>query len=423
MPKYGLDPFEYRKEWAEEYGDLVHIDGGVARDGYLVTSRELFEQILVTDDEKYERPREYTDVFGQSIGGTEGEFWRKQRDLIQPAFFPDRVKTYSDRIRDSAATVASGWADGETVEISDEMKDLTLDVFVRTIFGLEDTEQYPAIREACEAISEKSAAKNQVFPQWFPTGANRRYWSASEDLNDAIDEIITSCRQSDTDEETLLATLMEAEADDGHQMSDEVLRNELIALLFAGHETTALSLTYTWFLLSKNPEKRSKLLTEVDEVLGDEPVSPRHAPQLQYTENVIKESLRVLCPAHSIFRKPQEPVTVNGYEISEDAAIFLPIWLLHHDEEYYDDPLEFRPERWEDGLEQDLPKYAYIPFGAGPHRCVGEMFAKMELRMIVPTIAQQRRVDLVEPERELEFKASLTALPKDGIEMEVTARD
>ncbi len=422
MPKYGLDPFEYRKEWAEEYGDLVHIDGGVARDGYLVTSRELFEQILVTDDEKYERPREYKEIFPNSIAASEGESWRKQRDLIQPAFYPEQVRSYANLTVEATKSLVESWEDGEVVDIEAAMKDLTLDIFVRSMLGLDSEDEYPAIRRACEAIGEKAAAGNQIFPGWMPTSANRQYESAREDLDKAIENIISAHKRGEGRDETLLTTLMEAEADDGHQMSDDVLRNELIALLFAGHETTALSLTYTWFLLSKNPDKRAALAAEVDETLGDETVSPAHAPQLTYTENVIKESMRVLCPAHSIFRRPREPVTVDGYEISEGSAIFLPIWLLHHDEQYYDDPMEFRPERWEDGLEQDLPKYAYIPFGAGPHRCTGEMFAKMELRLIIPTLMQACELELADRELELDFRASLTAEPKNEIKMVVSRR-
>lgn len=422
MPKYGLDPFEYREEWADEYGDLVHIDGGVGRDGYLVTSRELFEEVLVTNDEKYERPREYREIFRDSIAASEGEFWRQQRDLIQPAFFPEQVRSYANLTVEATKSLVADWDDGDVIDVESEMKDLTLEIFVRSMLGLDGDAEYPAIREACEAIGAKAAARNQVFPGWVPTPANRRYESAREDLDEAIENIIAAHRRGEGRDDTLLSTLMEAEADDGHQMSDEVLRNELIALLFAGHETTALSLTYTWFLLSKNPDRRAKLVEEVESVLDGDTVSPEHAPRLTYTENVIKESMRVLCPAHSIFRRPREPVTLDGYELPEGVAIFLPIWLLHRDEQYYDDPMEFRPERWESDLEQDLPKYAYIPFGAGPHRCTGEMFAKMELRLIIPTLVQACDLELTNPDLELEFRASLTAEPKNDIEMTVSKR-
>lgn len=421
MPKYGIDPFEYRKEWAEEYGDIVHIDGGIARDGYLITDRELFEKILVTEDEKYARPREYTDVFRESIGASEGEFWRKQRDLIEPAFYPARIKEYGDTIRSCVESTVEAWETGDVVDAEAEMKDLTLRVFVKSMFGLEGMDNFEAIREACEAISNKSAAANQVFPQWFPTSANRRYEKASDALDEALDEIIQSHKRGKGKPDTLLSTLIGAESDSDHQMSDEVLRNELVALLFAGHETSSLSLTYTWHLLSRNPEKREKLFAEVDEMLGDEPVSTDQISELNYTDNVIKESMRVLCPAHSIFRTPQETVRVRGYDIPEDAVIFLPIWLLHHDEQYFDNPMEFRPERWETGLEHSLPQHAYMPFGAGPHRCVGEMFAKIELRVAVPTLAQHAQLDIVGDES-LEFRASLTAEPKNDIDMQVTRR-
>jgi cytochrome P450 len=419
MMKYGLDPFEYRKAWADEYEDIVYVDGGVTRDGYIVTQPRHFEQILVDDDNKYRRPREYQEIFRNGLGASEGEFWRQQRELIQPAFYPDRIKSYAQDMLAATQDLLADWNDGEVRDIESEMKGLTLDVFSRTVFGIDDIGEYPEIREACEAISDKAAASNQVYPSWMPTEPNRRYSRAEQKMNDALDEIIEERKREEDD--SLLSMLLDAEADDGHQMSDDTLRDEMVSLLFAGHETTALSLTYTWYLLSRNDAERERLFTEADEVLGDGEFGPQTAMQLQYTDKLVKESLRRLCPAHSLFRQPQEDVVVDGYTIPEDAAIFLPIWLLHHDEQHFEEPMEFRPDRWDGTLQQELPKYAYIPFGAGPHRCIGERFAKMELRMMLPLIAREFELDYV-GEGPLEFKASLTAEPKNDMQMRLTER-
>ncbi|MFC7080499.1 cytochrome P450 [Halorussus caseinilyticus] len=419
MPKYGLNPFEYRKEWAEEYGDIVYVDGGLGRDGYILSSPELFEKVLVEDDEKYQRPREFREVFREGIGASEGEFWRQQREMIQPAFYPQRIKSYAEEMKTATEELIEGWSDGETLDIEAEMKALTLDVFARTAFGIDDVADYPAIKEACEAISDKTAASNQVFPSWFPTPANRRYEKTQEKLNDTLDRIIRE--RADEDDDTLLSVMIDAEADDGHQMSTETLRNEMITLMFAGHETTALALTYAFHLLSNNENEREQFFAEVDEVVGDEGITPTNVRNLDYTNKIIKETLRLRAPGHTVFRQPQEPVTINGYEISDGAAIFLPIWLLHHDEQYYDDPMAFRPERWDGTLERELPKYAYAPFGAGPHRCIGERFGKMELRIMLPTIAREFELDYV-GEEPLEFEAGLAAEPKNEMLMDVTAR-
>jgi cytochrome P450 len=419
MVKYGLNPFGYRKEWSEEYGDVIYVDGGVGRDGYILTEPRHFEQVLVEDDDKYTRPREYQEIFRNGLGASEGEFWQKQRKLIQPAFYPDRIRSYAADMREATEDMLADWRDGEIRDIESEMKGLTLDVFARSVFGIDGINEYPEIREACEAISDKASASNQVFPSWFPTEANRRYDRAEGKMDDALEEIIE--QQKGADDDSLLSILLDAEADDGHQMSDEILRDEMVSLLFAGHETTALSLTYTWYLLSHNETERHRLFNEADEVLDDGEMSPQAAMELEYTDKLIKEALRRLCPAHSLFRQPQEDVVIDGYTVPEDAAIFLPIWLLHHDDKYFDDPMTFRPDRWDGTLQQELPKYAYIPFGAGPHRCIGERFAKMELRIMIPMIAREFELEYV-GEEPLEFKASLTAEPKNDMEMKLTAR-
>lgn len=419
MLRYGLDPFEYRKEWAEEYGDIVYVDGGLGRDGYILTEPRHFEQVLVNDDEHYRRPREYQEIFRNGLGASEGEFWRKQRELIQPAFYPDQIRSYADDMLTATRELIDRWeGDGEIRDIEAEMKGLTLDVFARSVFGIDGIDEYPEIREACEAISDKASASNQAFPSWFPTAANRRYDRAESKMDGALDKIIDERRGASDD--SLLSTLLEAQSDDGHQMSDSTLRDEMVSLLFAGHETTALSLTYTWYLLSKNEEERRRLFIEADDVL-DGGFGPQAAMQLEYTDKLVKESLRRLCPAHSLFRQPCREVTIDSYTIPEDSAIFLPIWLLHHDETYFEDPMSFRPDRWDGTLQEQLPKYAYIPFGAGPHRCIGERFAKMELHTIVPMIAREFELEYV-GEEPLEFKASLTAEPKNEMSMRVRSR-
>lgn len=418
MPKYGLDPFAYRKEWAEEYGDIIFVDGGVSRDGYILASPELFEQVLVEDDEKYRRPREYGEVFRDGIGASEGEFWQQQREMIQPAFYPERIKTYAREMVTAAESHLEDWEDGAVLDIEQEMKALALDIFARAAFGIDNVGDYPAIREGCDAINDKTAASNQVFPSWVPTPANRRFERARSRMDETLDEIIETY---DGDDSTLLSVLLDAEADDGHQMSTETLRNEMIALLFAGHETSALSMTYAFYLLSNNDTAREKFAAEADEVVGDDGISPMAVRNLEYTEKVIKETLRIRSPAHSLLRKPMEPVTIDGYRVDTDSVIFLPIWLLHHDEAYFDDPMTFRPERWDGTLEPNLPQHAYMPFGAGPHRCIGERFGKMELKIVLPMIANRFELDYV-GEEPLEFTSSLIAEPKNEMLMELTAR-
>jgi cytochrome P450 len=208
---------------------------------------------------------------------------------------------------------------------------------------------------------------------------------------------------------------------DDETMDRERLGHQLLTFLVAGHDTTALTLTYAWFLLANNPKCQERLHAELDATLGDSRPTPEDLFELPYLDAVLNEVLRLYPPAFTVFRQPTEPVILGGYEISPEAQLTLPQWLVHRDERWYDAPDAFRPERWDDDLEASLPEYAYYPFGGGPRHCIGMRFARMEAKLALATIAQQYAVEAV-TEPPLSLAMQITLSPTESIEVRLRER-
>lgn len=420
LVQYMMNPFEFREECAEEHGDLVLIEGPTT-DGYLLLHPDYVEQALVKNHDNVRRVEDFRTVFKNGLGGSEGELWQRQRQLIQPAFFHDQIATYADTMTRVAEEKAAEWESGETYQMRSEMRELALRILMESLFGADIDDIEEELREAADALNRKFDASNRFFPDWAPTKANRDFKKQRKNLEETVDSIIEDRLGDEEDGDDLLATLMSAESDDGYQMSRELLRNEMISLIFAGHETSALSLAYTWYLLAKNPEVEEKLVTELNEVLDGRTPEMSDFEDLEYTRNVVKESLRIYCPAHAVYREVTDDIEIGGYRIPEGSLLFIPQWVIQRDERFYDDPLEFRPERWDGDLERELPDYAYFPFGAGPRRCIGERFAKTELPLVLAILAQEFSLELVSDEP-LEFEVGFSAHSKQSIDMIVHER-
>ena len=354
---------------------------------------------------------------------SEGEQWRRQRTSIQGAFTLERIESYTDAMVEYAGRTVDSWGEGETIAVDRAFSRLTLRILARSLFDLDIGDDEGVVTRTADVLNERADARNlQVFlPQWVPTPLNRRFDRAIADMEALVADLIDERRADPGEYDDLLSLLLTVEDDEGRQLSHEELVDNMVTFLFAGHDTTSLALTYTFLLLSTHPEAREELDREHEAVLGGDPPEIDDLADLPYTEKVIEESLRLYPPAYVLFRQAEADLQVGGYRIPEGTKVTLPQFRLHVDPRFWDEPEAFRPERWTDEMEADLPDYAYFPFGGGPRHCIGMRFAMTELKHLVPTIAQRVDFDLLsdpEPERQ----ASVTLRPAEPVEMRVRKR-
>ncbi|SIQ71672.1 Cytochrome P450 [Haladaptatus litoreus] len=417
------DPFEFYDSLGD-YGDVVSYSVA-GEDFCTLLHPDYVEQVLVTEESKFGKSEFVQDAgerfIGNGLFASEGEFWRRQRTLIQPAFYRERITSYTEPMVDFAASAAKSWNDGETIRIDEAMKRLTLRILSKTLFDLDIRNQQSAIRDAVQAINDKGDASSvdAFLPDWVPTATNRRFRRATDDFDDVIETLIQK-RRGEPPGDDFLSILMHATDEHGEGMSDEALRDEMATFLFAGHETTVLALTYCWYLLSEHSEVREKLNHELDSVLDGDTPTMADIEKLEYTDEVVREALRLYPPAYVVFRQTKEDVEIGGYRVPAGTTLTLPLFVIHTDDRWYDDPEQFRPERWTTEFEDSLPDYAYFPFGGGPRHCIGMRFANTEIRLVLATIAQHVEFDC--HTSDLDLRMGTTLEPTNGIEMTVKKR-
>lgn len=421
-------PLEFIDD-VSEYGDVVSYRVAGQRFTALLHP-EYIETVLVSDNQRFRRwaGEEWGDTFaGYASEGlllSEGEQWRRQRLLIQNAFTPDRIESYTDAMIDETQRVIDTWDDGDTIELKDATSTLTLGILVRSLFDLDLQDRGEIVRRGAEALNARANSQNlsAFLPSWVPTPTNRRIHRSMGELESLIESLIEERRADAGNRDDLLSLLLHAETEDGSTLSEQEVVDQLITFLFAGHETTALALTYAIHSLGHHPEKRRRLREEVTDVTGGEPPTLSALSELTYTEQVIKETLRLYPPAYALFREATEPAVIGGYRIPEGSKLSLPQIHVQRDNRFYEDPNTFRPERWTDAFEDSLPEYAYFPFGGGPRHCIGMRFAMMELKHVLPLIMMATDI---EPNGgpELTFDTGITLQPADPIQATVHRRE
>jgi cytochrome P450 len=412
---------------ARKYGDIVYFRVG-GDQVYMLNHPDYIHEALVEKADKFHKSRQYKEVLARFLGNgllvSDGEFWRRQRRLAQPAFHHKRIEAYSKVMVDYTLRMLEGWRDGERRDMAREMMRLTLFVVAKTLFDADLSGEADAIGQAFTALQETTDKRIGEFipiPDWFPTDYHRKERQALAALDKIILHIIEERRKSGEDKGDLLSMLLMAQDDDGTQMTDKQLRDEVTTLFLAGHETTANALAWSWFLLSQNPEVEAKLHREVDEVLNGRTPMLEDLKQLPYTEMVIKEAMRIYPPAWAFNREAIEGVEIGGYLIPKGAMISMSPYVTHRDARWFPEPLRFIPERFVPESEKQLPKYAYFPFGGGPRICIGNTFAMMEARLILATMAQQFSFELV-GEHEVKPEPLITLRPKGGLAMRLRAK-
>lgn len=423
MREFNHDTLSYLEQLAAgDYGDLVFLRFGPFP-LYFVNHPDLVRDVLVTKADKFYKSRVtkrvLNDLIGLNVFTGDGDFWRQERRLMQPAFHTKRIGAYADVMVDYTQRMLNQWSDNAVLSFDEEMTHLTMNIVVKTLFDADIGDDTDALGSAMAVMFDTVDHRLQRLlptPSWLPTAENHRLRRATKQVRRAIGEIIAQRRRTGVDHGDLLSMLLLAEDEDGGRLSDRQVMNEAQTLFGAGHETTAVTLTWTFYLLAQHPEVEARLHQELDEVLGEKSATLADLRRLTYTQMVIKEAMRLYPPAWATTREPIEAVEIGGYTIPKSATVLLAPWTLHRDSRWFDEPLAFRPERFSQENEANIPKYAYIPFGAGPRICIGNAFAMMEATLALATIAQRFHLDLV-PGHVVEPMRVFTLRPKYGIRM------
>jgi cytochrome P450 len=455
------DPLRLLTSLARDHGDIARFR--LARQPVtFVNHPDLIKAVLVTQHRSFMKGRglqRAKRLLGEGLLTSEGELHARQRRLSQPAFRPERIMGsggYGERV-DHAESGARGdfsghagsegygdsggygavmaerarrlrdhWEDGATIDVWREMMRLTLSIVGTTLFA---TEVEDEADEIGVALGAALGLFNQLMLPWgealagLPVGPGRTFRKAKQRLDATIDRMIAEHRAAGVDRGDLLSMLLLAhdELEPGARMSDQQVRDEAITLLLAGHETTAVAMAWTWFLLAQAPQAEAQLHAELDAVLGGRAPQPRDWPRLPYTEMVLTESMRLYPPAWILGRRALVDVELGGYRVPAGSFVIMSQWVAHRDARWYPRPEEFDPQRWAPQARAQRPKFAYFPFGAGPRVCIGESFAWLEMGLVLATLAQRWRLRLV-PGQSIAPAPSITLRPSRAIEMVIERR-
>jgi cytochrome P450 len=458
--QYATDPFTFLTDVADAYdgADVIEVGFGPL-DVYILTEPALVEQVLVGESAKYTKPdldAAMNDLLGDGLLLSDGQQWRKQRRLATPAFHARRVGTLADRMVAQTAATVEGWSDGETIDVQLEIARLTIRIIVTAMLGVEPTdEQVRTVQANLDPLGARFEPDPIRFllPDWAPTAENRRFDDAVGAMESVIDELVEQRRGTQYDPAAdpggtaddegqpmdLLSILLRA-SDRGEQTARE-LRDEMMTMLLAGHDTTALTLTYTYYLLSQHPEAEARVHAEVRDVLGDGSAGTdasdtaaggdgqsirtptmRDVRGLEYTGRVLNEAMRLYPPVYTLFREPKVDVRLGDYRVPAGSVLMLPQWVIHRSPRYWDEPETFDPDRFAPGRSRDRHRFAFFPFGGGPRMCIGKQFSMLEAKVILATVARDYRLEYARDEP-FDLRGSLTMHPEQPMLMRLRSVD
>ncbi len=428
------DPIGFVRGRFEQYGDIYFVPSRTGDDAglYVLRHPDHIREVLVTRASSFTKQhsafRQLSQFLGEGLLTADGDTWKRQRRMVQPAFSPTRMAGYAAVMTEEAERLAASWKPGQQLELGPAMMELTLRVVSRALFGHDPTADIQGVGRAMAAFQEGLGAGSQILPSWIPTPGRRHLRDGIETLDRIMYGLIDRRRAvidrdpsaGDDRPRDLLQMLVTAVDDegDGRGMTKQEVRDQLVTLFLAGHETTSNLLTWTFALLAKNPDVDAKLAAELAEVLTSDgrarAATFEDLPRLTYTERVLAESMRLYPPAYIVARKAHEDTEIGGYVVPRDAEVMVWIYLTQHDPRWFPSPEAFRPDRFEPGAEAQLPRSAYLPFGAGPRACIGKSFAMMEAKVLLATLARKFRFELA-PGHKLQMKPQITLMPRGAM--------
>jgi cytochrome P450 len=427
------DPLGALREVTARWGPFVRLDWGPLV-FWLANDPDAIKHILVDNAKAYRKSRNYDGLrlaLGQGLVTSEGELWRRQRKLVAPAFTPAAIGRYVPEFVQAASDAADGWARAgarASTDVHHDMMALTFRVVGRTLFSTElggDSDRIgPAFEEVLRFAEDYSMSLVRIPASW-PTPANRRFARALGELDALVERIVRVRREQLARGEPaghdVLGALLAARDEDGRPMDARQLRDEVLTLVGAGHETTANALAFTLYLLSLHPEWERRVLAELAEVLGDRSPTAEDLARLPLLERVIEESMRLLPPVWGFERQALEDDVVLGHRIRAGHIVGVSTWTLHRMPQYWDNPEGFDPDRFLPEAKKARPRFAYVPFGAGPRICVGAGFAMLEAKAILAVLLRRFRFTVASGYR-LVPEPLVTLRPKGGIAMERVTR-
>ena len=409
-----------------ELGDVTSFKMG-KQQAFFLNRPEFTRDLLITNNAKFVKGRALQRakrLLGEGLLTSEGAAHLRQRRMIQPAFHRERINSYARTMIDCAAKIIGEWRENEVRDINKEMMRLTLQIVGKTLFSANVTDEADEIGVALTTLIEMFNYLLLPFAELLeklPIPQVKRFDRAKETLDQIIYGIIDERRKSGKDTGDLLSMLLAArDEESGKPMTDEQVRDECLTLFLAGHETTANALTWTFYLLSQNPEKEAKLHDELRRVLRDERIPTiEDLPNLKYTESVFAESLRLFPPAWALGRLAIEDHEFGGYKIPKGSLVLVSPFVMQRDERFWTEAETFTPERWEkQSIKEAEKKYIYFPFSSGVRGCIGEGFAWMEGILLVATLASKWKLKLLR-EQKIGMNPLMTLRPKFGMKMKI----
>ncbi len=412
---------------ARNYGDMVRLRF-VYSYNYLLLHPDLIHEVLVAKAASVSKDRFIKNSLGVFIGQgltmNEGESWKRQRKLIQPAFHAQRIARYADMMVQHTQAMITHWQNNNVHDIGQDMIRLTSGITSQTLFGTDISHEAKNIMALMDELQLLFRERTQTpaYPLWLPTDHNRRVKALTTKIDALVLGMVKARRISgEIDRGDLLSMLLMAQDDDGSGMDERQVRDETVTLFLAGNDTTYNALLWVWYLLSQNPAAEAKLQAELAAVLGGRLPTMADLPRLPYLEMIIKETLRLYPSAWAFVREATSDVEIGGMTFHKGATFTVSPYATHHDPRFFPQPEKFMPERFSAENEPTIPKYAYFPFGGGPRVCIGNAFAMMEMKLIVATIAQHFTLALASGHR-VELEAYISLRPKYGMKMVVQER-